>query len=445
MASFTTSRASCSSVTRKVLPSVYSASRPQSRGYATLRKSGWNSGAGGDPNIATPQQSAIGTFLPMSKGVLSDPLFERNHPEWQEALFKPSLLTEQVVGKVMDFGMNENDPFRIFGLPKDLLLEFRLLSKPCSVIRDMTLTAIDMLDAASVKPSSDTRVVLTGEQGTGKSFTLLQAVQYCVSRNWIVIYIPRAISLVNSSTQYIYDPRTQTYLQPTMAFQLLQRFLTVNRSALDGLTIRNDLELEKKPTVPAGTALADLIGVGLRDHSVAPTILSTLLSVLGKQTSRPVLLAVDDFHSLYCKTMYRDPHFGRLRPHHLSVPRLLLEYASGKKSFSRGAFLGAISTSHTSFPISLELREALDLPHLVPRSPYLKRSAVLQAYANGLRKLEMPERLSVSEAAGMFELWTNARGLHSEPNDELFLAKYTEASGNPRDFVWRGLLGTLET
>lgn len=237
----------------------------------------------------------------------------------------------------MDFGMNKNDPFRIFGLPKNLLLEvriesvefsnislilspkFRLLSKPCSVIRDITLTTINMLDAASVLPSSDTRVVLSrfsmwtkpnyrsafftaGEQGTGKSFTLLQAVQYCISRNWIVIYIPRgghfylsilisilisalAISLVNSSTQYIYDPRTQTYLQPTMAFQLLQRFLTVNRSALNGLTIRNDLELEKRPTVPAGTPLADLIGVGLRDHSVAPTILSTLLSVLGKQTS----------------------------------------------------------------------------------------------------------------------------------------------------------------
>jgi len=154
----------------------------------------------------------------------------------------------------------------------------------------------------STKPNYCSTTLTAGEQGTGKSFTLLQAVQYCVSRNWIVIYIPRGryfclstlnsilisalgISLVNSSTQYIYDSRSQTYLQPTMAFQLLQRFLTVNRSALNGLTIRSDLELDKKRTLPAGTTLADLIGVGLRDHSVAPMILSTLLSVLGKQTS----------------------------------------------------------------------------------------------------------------------------------------------------------------
>lgn len=36
-------------------------------------------------------------------------------------------------------------------------------------------------------------------------------------------------------------------------------------------------------------------------------------------------------------------------------------------------------------------------------------------------------------------------GLIERTNDEMFLAKFTEASGNPRDFVWKGLLGSLET
>jgi len=197
--------------------------------------------------------------------------------------------------------------------------------------------------------------------------------------------------------------------------------------------------------VTAGTPLTDLIDVGLRDQSVAPTILGAVLSELEQQTEYPVLLAVDDFQALYCKTKYRDPHFNRIKPYHLSIPRLLLEYASGKKSFIRGAVLGAISTTHGDFPVSLELREALDLPHPVPNSPYFKRSADLQKYANGLRKLEMPQRLTMAEAAGIFELWMKDRALHSEANDELFLAKYSEASGNPRDFVWGGLLGTLET
>ena len=48
----------------------------------------------------------------------------------------------------------------------------------------------------------------------------------------------------------------------------------------------------------------------------------------------PVLLAVDDFQALYNHTSsYRNPRFEGIKTYHLSIPRLLLEFASGKKSF----------------------------------------------------------------------------------------------------------------
>jgi small subunit ribosomal protein S29 len=95
------------------------------------------------------------------------------------------------VGSVMDFGTKDHGPIRIFGLPKNMLLEvrtdlscvvghisdflsqFRLLSKPCSVIRDVTLTAIDMVDTANIKPSRETRVVLSEFQNVHQSPSLL--------------------------------------------------------------------------------------------------------------------------------------------------------------------------------------------------------------------------------------------------------------------------------
>lgn len=70
-----------------------------------------------------------------------------------------------------------------------------------------------------------------------------------------------------------------------IAYRLLQRFLTVNHAALLNLTTNHDLQLDKKSTVLAGTPLTELIDVGLNDHSIAPTILSTLLSELEEQTS----------------------------------------------------------------------------------------------------------------------------------------------------------------
>lgn len=49
--------------------------------------------------------------------------------------------------------------------------------------------------------------------------------------------------------------------------------------------------------------------------------------------SHPVLLAVDDVQALYCNSYYRDPQFQGIKPYHLSVPRLLLEYISGQRQF----------------------------------------------------------------------------------------------------------------
>jgi len=77
-------------------------------------------------------------------------------------------------------------------------------------------------------------------------------------------------------------------------------FLKVNLQVVSSLTTESDLELDEKPTVCAGTSLQDLIDVGPKDQSVAPTILDVLLQAIGDQTFHPVLLAVDDFHALYC-------------------------------------------------------------------------------------------------------------------------------------------------
>jgi small subunit ribosomal protein S29 len=77
----------------------------------------------------------------------------------------------------MAYPMDGRDAIELFGLPKNLLLEvrvsnprriegsdmaqFRLLPKPCSVIRDVTVQALDLLDAASEKRSLDTRVIFS--------------------------------------------------------------------------------------------------------------------------------------------------------------------------------------------------------------------------------------------------------------------------------------------
>ena len=82
----------------------------------------------------------------------------------------------------------------------------------------------------------------------------------------------------------MYDPRTQTYLQPVFAFQTLQRFLTVNSSPISSLETQKEFQILDGPNIPSGSRLEDLIDVGLKDQALAPIVLSALLEEIGQQT-----------------------------------------------------------------------------------------------------------------------------------------------------------------
>lgn len=384
----------------------------------------------------------VGTFMPLSAAQLKHPLTTVPSKLEESPIFSAGALTRTSVGKVMQFSKPQNGVLKAYGVPKNLVVEFRVLSSPYSVVRDVTISTAELLEAASSKPSSETRAVITGQAGSGKSFLLLQSVEYCVSKGWIVLYVPRAINLVNSSTPHVYDERTRTYLQPEFTFELLRRFEQVNASAMKQIQITRPFAKGNKK-LASGAQLSELIKLGTSDKTLAPAVFDAVLHEVARQTQRPVLLAVDDFQALYCKTIYRDTQFQGIKSYHLSLPRVLLEYAGGMHNFAKGAVLGAISNSSTEYQPCVELREALGLSHPLPVSPYLRRSPELVAYAKGLRNIAVPDTFQVSEAAALFNLWGQDHALHHRPTDEVFLTMFTAASGNPRNFVWREMLSSL--
>jgi small subunit ribosomal protein S29 len=395
---------------------------------------------------AMQKNKTPGAFVPLPASQLKHELFQSQRlDELDLPSFSAEDLTERSLGNALAFPLPENDAIRVFGVPRNVLLDFRILSKAASVVRDVTIKLVDQLQAASQESSQGNRFVLSGPTGCGKSFLLIQGVEYAASAGWVVMYIPRAINLVNSSTPYSYDLRTQTYLQPVFAQQTLERFCTVNKHALDSLVTEDKIELDAGSSLPEGTPLLKLIDIGLKDQTSAPTVLVALLEALGKQTTVPVLLAIDDFQALFTKTAYKTPHFQTIRAWHLSMPRLLLEYASGRKAFARGAVVGALSLSDKTYGLSQELRYALGLQPWLRPSPYLKAAPEITTFTRGIQLVNVPEKLNVNEAASLFEVWNKNKSIHATGNDELFLAKYTESGGNPRDFVWKGFLSTLQT
>ncbi|KAF9529627.1 mitochondrial ribosomal death-associated protein 3-domain-containing protein [Crepidotus variabilis] len=412
-------------------------------GYITKRKG---------KDVQTKRRKPFPQFRPLGAGQLKDEVYQvvqaPKLPEFHKTVAK----SDNLVGQPVEWNPTETDPLRIFGLPKNLLLEFRLLSKPYSVIRQVTKDALETLNKAGISPSSNDRWVLTGKPGSGKSFLLLQTVEHAIQNGWAVIYIPRGVDLVNSTTNYAYDIRTQIYVQSTFSFQTLQRMSTVNKAIFENITLQKEIVLEKQ-TIPAGTNLVQAIEVAIQERkksgSVAssPAILDAVMRALDTQTDVPVLLAVDQFQALYGKTSYRDQHFVPIHSFHLSMPRLIMEYASGKRSFARGAVIGAISAAQSTNPLPIELRDALELDKLDTRviTEYDKRNKTMIGYTQGLKKFDVPEKLTLEEAIGVFEIWKGVKAFGGDNTfyDETFLGKYTESGGNPREFVWNGLLSNF--
>ncbi|KAK0431957.1 mitochondrial ribosomal death-associated protein 3-domain-containing protein [Armillaria borealis] len=413
---------------------------PQARGTASWKLKGPK-----DKGKLFRRDHRQGIFRSMPESKLQHELFETgSRPVLDYPPFGPETVRQDMIGQATLFVPTENDPVRYYGSPKPTLLEHRILSRPCSIIRQSTVDMVRILHGhAQNEGSKQHRVVITGRAGTGKSVLLIQSVQYCHAQDWIVIYVPRAVSTVNSTTMHTYDLRTQTYVQPNYAHQTLRRILIVNRARLESIPTRKTHAFEKVK-VEEGSPLTALIEAGLADKAIAPAILDELFSELGEQKQHPVLLAVDDFQALYCRTTYRDPHFTPIRSYHLSIPRLLMEYASGRRTFARGAVVGAITSTDTQYPLSEDLRLELDIFNDRASSPYDKQSRPLRKYASGLLPLQVPDGLTPTEAASLFDIWMSEKSLAPAATDELFLAKYTESGGNPREFIWKGLLGTLE-
>ena len=74
---------------------------------------------------------------------------------------------------------------------------------------------------------------------------------------------------------------------------------------------------------------------------------------------------------------------------------------------AKGAIMGAINSSDTMFTLPLELRDTLKLDYDHPMSPYDKRSPELLGYAQGLKALPVPEKLTLEEASSLMSIWKN--------------------------------------
>ncbi|GAA6000998.1 mitochondrial 37S ribosomal protein mS29 RSM23 [Rhodotorula paludigena] len=362
----------------------------------------------------------------------------------------PEDLVKASVGQVRAFPEPVLELFKSSSIPNSLKREHAFSTRPATVVRQTTLDLTARLDKASKASSRDARFILTGDKGVGKSSLLLQAASFAQSNKWIVLYIPSAAPLVNSSTPHNYSSTRALFEQPLLASSLLSKFTAANKAAFKAVKTQKEWTFGDKK-VAASKSLEELAKAAGGDEKLSTAVFEAVFAELEGQKNFPVLLAIDDAQSLFATSKYIDPTYQALETFSLVIPRMLLELVSGQRSFSRGsvaiapsslsplsspAMTDFLASPSTAVSRTQALASAYDRSR-VPSFPTY--SAILEA---GLERFAVPERLDRAEAVGIVNLLKGWRGTRQVVDDKAFLEKLVAADGNPREFT-RALTQTM--
>ena len=370
-------------------------------------------------------------------------------------------------GEPLAWSKRAQAAFQAFGMPRDLQRKQSLQPRPRSMVRATTAELVRRLEQHDAAP----RHLLIGEPGCGKSTYLLQAVAHAVESEWAVLYVPRAIDLINSSAPYAYSQALATYLQPTLAHGLLEALLRVNAAVLPRIA-GTAVQLDDTLSFPDKTPLDQVLKAATKDGAspvVQQRALEHALRVLTTQTEVPFLAAIDDVQALFRESLYRDPDYVPLQAFELAIPRALLSLVvAAPQSVQRGAVLATMSSAHASFPPSAELLTALRRGAMQPGAPVpwerllatvtcrsaatrvpephaytpLQDTHLAHATASNFVPMDVGRPLDRAEAASLLQLMHREQSIWTVPNDEALVAKLVESDGNMKAFErsWRSTL-----
>lgn len=185
------------------------------------------------------------------------------------------------VGAKTRFSRRAIEAFDAFGLPRNVKREFSSTQIPTSVIRESTINVNKRLREA--KSSREASYLLTGSRGSGKSIVLLQAVASALADGWIVVYVPRALEWIDSSSPYAYKTSSKTFHQPVISASLLKSIGQVNKSALDSIKLGEEFKVGGQ-TFEAGSSLSSLVDFGARPENSSVEVLEQVMDVLAGQS-----------------------------------------------------------------------------------------------------------------------------------------------------------------
>lgn len=188
-----------------------------------------------------------------------------------------------------------------------------------------------------------------GDKGVGKSAVLQHVIYWARKNGWLVFNIKSGTKWVHSGgiiqKSKIFP---DCWDQPHLGVRILNCLLDTHQDQLKNIPIRTEIQLARF----SGKNLFDLVEYGAALHEHSCEVVYYLRNELQRVVEYPVLIAIDDYNSLYnYNQVFRDPectHFKakKLKNTNLTLTRTFHGIHKDCK-LANGAFVGAISNEQT--------------------------------------------------------------------------------------------------
>ncbi|KAJ3304246.1 37S ribosomal protein S23 mitochondrial [Kappamyces sp. JEL0829] len=211
------------------------------------------------------------------------------------AAWSKSKATKESVGGVYNLDQDVLSLVDVGRFAPSLRRQFQLTKTTALLFRECTLELIATV--GSQAKNSDMTIVLDGDKGVGKSSSLLHLALHYKALDWIVLYFPNVARWTSGKYEYE-STNDQTYIQPTLAAQILRDMLAFNPASLAAVS---------SPSKEFAN-LAAFVAAGAENIKTAQDVLEQVLDHLFTPgLERPnVLVALDQANALYSRTQYSD-------------------------------------------------------------------------------------------------------------------------------------------
>ncbi|DAZ92673.1 TPA: hypothetical protein N0F65_000443 [Lagenidium giganteum] len=266
--------------------------------------------------------------------------------------------------KFFEITQDMQKKFLAEGINKRVEAAFDLMGHRHTMLRKKTFEIMEYMKNGTYKDRKYPTFVIDGARGCGKTIALQQIVQFARESGWLVLYVPRARAWCTEGPYIMRSPYLEgKYDIDEFGVDLLQKFLQSHKDQLAQIPLRGNYgeryypaSLGAAPKEGAkvdrsGLTLLDLVQNGIADEELACTAVVDLRAELAEVTEFPVLVAVDEFNSLYEDTVFG--YEGQtIWPEDISVVDALRDFnekgLEPERRLKNGVFIAATTENYPS-------------------------------------------------------------------------------------------------